>query len=409
MPRWSACVTARCELSMPEVDRLRDDLGKRLGDTSVPTLPEVAVRILSLVADPNACAADFTRIIGADQSLTGRLLRLANSASFAQRKAVTRLDRAIVLLGLNRVKAMALGFHLSRAAANDAGDFSFKQTWTRSLFRAHLGLKLAEAVCPAASGEAFVVGLMSDAGLPLMPKLVGAIYTQTVRPTDTPAQQYEHEWRRLPMTHADVAAGLCRLWKLPAMLAEPIANHHERPASVDLASPPSVLHAAAYIVGSFDLTNEAQPPGVHRDTAERLLGLDQPAMQHITELAAVEFEATRDFFRHVLDTSISIDQILDRANHQLGIGDPPAEPSDAHTPAVEPLRINAGAMMLELEPAPGGRVTVYVADAVGNRLLSETISPARQTERQIRESLMLERADAEVMRRVMDGIRSLAA
>lgn len=391
---------------MPEVDHLRDDLGKRLGDTSVPTLPEVAVRILALVADPNACASDFTRIISADQSLTGRLLRLANSASFAQRKAVTTLDRAIVLLGLNRVKAMALGFHLSRAAANDSGDFSFKQTWTRSLFRAHLGLKLAEAVCPAASGEAFVVGLMADAGLPLMPRLVGPIYAQTIRLTDPPGLQYEREWRLLPMTHADVAAGLCRLWKLPAMLAEPIASHHERPASVDRDSPASVLHAAAYIVGGLDLANEADPPRIQCDAAERLLGLDRPAMEHITQLAAVEFEATRDFFRHVLDTSISIDQILDRANHQLGIGDPPA---DADPPTVEPLRIIAGAMMLELEPAPGGRVTVFVADAVGNRLLSETFSPTHQTEQQIRESLMLERADAEVMRRVMDGIRSLAA
>jgi len=404
-------VTARCELSMPEADRLRDDLGKRLGDTSVPTLPEVAVRILSLVADPNACASDFTRIISADQSLTGRLLRLANSASFAQRKPVTSLDRAIVLLGLNRVKAMALGFHLSRAAAEDSGDFSFKQTWTRSLFRAHLALKMAEAVCPSASGEAFVVGLMADAGLPLMPKLVGPMYAQTIRPTDPPGLQYEREWRLLPMTHADVAAGLCRMWKLPAVLAEPIANHHERPATVDRKSPASVLHATAYIVGGLDLAQAHEPdaPPIQCEAAERLLGLDRPAIELITALAASEFEATRDFFRHVLDASISIDEILDRANHQLGIGDPTPEPADAPTPAVEPLRITAGTFLLELEPAPGGRVTVFVADAAGNRLLSETISPTRQTEMQIRQTLMLERADAEVMRRVMDGIRSLAA
>ncbi len=397
---------------MPEVDRLRDDLGKRLGDTSVPTLPEVAVRILALVADPNACASDFTRIISADQSLTGRLLRLANSASFAQRRPVTSLDRTIVLLGLNRVKAMALGFHLSRAAAEDSGDFSFKQTWTRSLFRAHLGLKLAEAVCPSASGEAFVVGLMADAGLPLMPKLVGPMYTRTIKPTDPPSLQYEQEWRLLPMTHADVAAGLCRLWKLPAVLSEPIAHHHERPATVDRRSPASVLLAVAYVVGELDLARAhetAVPAAIVSDAAERLLGLDRDAVKHVIGLAAEEFEATRDFFRHVLDATISIDEILDRANHQMGVGEPPQAPADAPSPGVDPLRITTDSMVLELEPAPGGRVTVYVADAAGNRLLSETISPMRQTEKQIRETLMLERADADLIRRVMDGLRSLAA
>src|SRR5262245_65395254 len=100
----------RGELSAREVEELYARLQKRLGDTSVPTLPQVAVRILELIANPNSTIQKFTEVIKTDQALTGRLLRLSNSAQFAQRQPVTRLERAMVLLGMDRLKAMSLGF-----------------------------------------------------------------------------------------------------------------------------------------------------------------------------------------------------------------------------------------------------------------------------------------------------------
>ena len=76
-------------------------------------MPQVAARLLELAADPNAQIRDYVDAIKTDWALTGRVLRLANSAFYAQRQPVTRLDRALIVLGVERAKAICLGFYLS--------------------------------------------------------------------------------------------------------------------------------------------------------------------------------------------------------------------------------------------------------------------------------------------------------
>ena len=103
-------VKRRQDMSARDVADLHDRLSRKLGDTSLPTLPEVALRIMDLVAREDATIDQFAEVIQSDQALTGRLLRLANSAHYAQAKPVTTLNRTMVLIGMDRLKAMALGF-----------------------------------------------------------------------------------------------------------------------------------------------------------------------------------------------------------------------------------------------------------------------------------------------------------
>src|SRR5215468_4195680 len=81
-------------LSAGEVDALLAALEGRLQGVGVETQPEVAARILDLIADPGAGLRQYADVVRADAALSGRLLRLANSAFFAQRQPVTNLDRA---------------------------------------------------------------------------------------------------------------------------------------------------------------------------------------------------------------------------------------------------------------------------------------------------------------------------
>src|SRR5689334_2751536 len=102
----------RSELSGAEVDDLLGALEGRLHTVGIESQPEVAARIVELVSDPDAGLRQYADVVRADAALSGRLLRLANSAFFAQREPVTSLDRACVLLGLDRLKAVSLGFQL---------------------------------------------------------------------------------------------------------------------------------------------------------------------------------------------------------------------------------------------------------------------------------------------------------
>lgn len=401
----------RAELSAREVEELYGRLQRRLGDTSVPTLPQVAVRILELVSDPNSTIQKFTDVIKTDQALTGRLLRLSNSAQFAQRTPVTRLERAMVLLGMDRLKAMALGFHLSKAAASDDGAFSFKRSWTQSLFRGFLAMKLAERVNRSCSGEAFIVGLMSDCGAPMMPKLVGADYDKQVNSGDSPAKQYLAESRSLEFTHVDVSAVLSRLWKLPDILSRPIASHHTPVSSLNARESLSVLQGVAYFCGMISLneaggTGAGEPP---TGVAKRLFDMAPDDLDRAIAAAAADFASTREFFGHVIDESVSVDAIVQRANAFLAPDESAAINSAASGEKAPALKFSAGSIVVELEQAAHGMVAAYIADTSGTRLLSEMIDPRKQDDAQIRAALLLDTASKEEIAQVLGGVRALAA
>lgn len=403
----------RKELSANEIEGLHASLQQRLGDTSVPTLPHVAVRIIELVSDPNSAIADFTDAIRTDQALTGRLLRMANSAAFAQRTAVTKIERAMVLLGLDRIKALTLGFHLSKVATGDSGEFSFQRIWTQSVFRGWLALRLAERFNKSVSGEAFIVALLSDAGLPMMPKLIGSAYKNSVKPGDAPASQHMAEWNDLPFTHADVAAALGRMWKLPPMLAKPIGNHHTKPAPMNPDDGPSVLHNTAYFAGMIPLdpAGQAIANQALARHAEIMFNLSVEDLSNLLQLAAKDFEDCKSIFAHILDRSLSVDAIMEQASsHLLDEACPHAEAT--HAPAGKTsnaMRLTAGPFTLELAPSDPGHVQVSIADSKGAPLLTERVSPAKQDEAEIRSLLLLDGAPADQVAEVMRTLRSLAA
>lgn len=401
----------RKDLSNREVADLQQQLMGRLGDSSVPTLPEVAVKVVQLVGNPHASLKDFVEVVQNDQALTARLLRTANSALYAQRQPVTQLQRAMVLLGLDRLKAMALGFHLSQAAASDNSDFSVRKLWAVSVFRAWTAFRLTEQFDRRVTGEAFIVGLMLDAGIPMMPKLAGEPYAAAVNPGDSPLKQFLQEQDKLPFTHVDVISSLAAMWKLPELLSFPISMHHTRPEKMNPQDQRSILHAVAYFVGTMQLSLDAPPNGPISEMAplgRNLFGLDSAAVQRTLRDAAADYRGSREMFEHLLDGSVSIESILNSASKELSDSDQAPALSDPATKAPT-TKVNAGSMILEMEPAAGSKVRVYIADVAGVRLASEELEPQNVTRDELRRILMLDDASEQQVTEIESTLRRLAA
>ncbi len=403
---------ARQELSATDVEHLIERLSRRLDDGAVPTLPHVAVQILNLVGDDSASLRDFADVIQTDRALSGRLLRLANSAYFAQRKAVSNLQRATVLIGLDRLKAISLGFHVSRAASG-ADPQRVKHVWTLSLFRAWLAHRLAERLDKSVAGEAFIVSLLSDAGEPLLHELLPEAKVDYPWPA-TPARRFHYEFNHLAFTHVDVAAALARFWRLPEVLMRPIVLHHIQPTPASERDRKSILHAVAFIVGSLHL-DDAEALTSHIDkldaAARHLLKLDRETLSKAVLAAGADFRATRDLFAHIIDETLSVDDVIARANTCLtGQLDRFLLRDIEHEhPPPESLRIDAGGLVFDIEPLPKAGVTVYIADSAGKRLISEQIDPSRFSAEEIRQMLLLDEAPDDDFEAVMDSIRKTAA
>ena len=402
----------RSLLTSAEVDDLLGGLEGRLHTVGIQTQPEIAAKVIALVSDPDAGLRQYAEVVRADPSLAGRLLRLANSAFFAQREPVTSLDRACVLLGLERLKAVALGFQLSRAASAGKSTDLSRRTWGEGVYRACLAAELSRSLCPGFASEAFVIGLMLDCGTPILCDLLGPAAQSLVAEGASPLRQFKQEFETLPFTHVDIATVLARRWRLPDLLARPIERHHAEPPQGGRPEPIHLLHRVAYYVGAIQLDSAFKPrqPAPLALTAENILGLNAAQLSQIIARTGQEYGAMSEMFRDVAQNVGDLGAMADRVQGQL------VELLDQvmMTQITAETR-QAGGMFtidnqrVEIETGRPGVAVAYIVDSSGTRLLSYAFRPGIENAETILDALGLDNIRPSETVEMDTYLRSLAA
>ncbi|MBE0618894.1 MAG: HDOD domain-containing protein, partial [Proteobacteria bacterium] len=200
-----------------------------------------------MAADPKADASDLAEVILKDQAMAMKVLRIANSAQYALcPQRVTTISRAVVLLGFESVRAIALGLGAYNLLSTlERGGKVHERFWRESIANAVACQGLAELVGLRVPEEAFVAGLLHDVG-----KLILAAH-------DPEASQRIHgqgaegpallaaETRAFGVNHAEVAGELARRWELPPVLQGALASHHRHYAVMPEPGP----ECMAFLVG----------------------------------------------------------------------------------------------------------------------------------------------------------------
>ncbi len=208
---------------------------RRLVD--LPTLPVVLSRLIEVVEDDRSSAQDLAQVIMTDQSLTSRILKLANSAFYGQLRRVSSVTQAVVLLGFDLIKSLALGISVFDALWGKGAKTSIERErlWRHSLTAA-IGSTIVAASGKVREREtAFVAGLLHDIGRVALYRVFPDRYhvvCELAAMEGCPL--HEVEAAMLGFDHAEVGGWLSDQWKLPPSLVEAIAFHH-RPG----AAPPA--------------------------------------------------------------------------------------------------------------------------------------------------------------------------
>lgn len=371
----------------------------------------VVNRILELNQSQSAGFADYARIIKTDAGLSGKLLKLANSAFYAQRHPVTSLDRACVLLGNERLKSFSLGYYLSNSAAERNCEFS-RTSWGEAVFRACLAAELAREYCPIYVVEAFVVGLMMDSGLGLMPKLAPGVYHIVSEANLPPRELFEREYEQLEFTHIDVVRALMRQWQLPPLLATPIELHHALPDSNPPADAAGKLHRIAYVVGQTDcrgeLSAEENRPSLPARCSD-ILGLPAEEVAVAVDRAAHEYAAAIDLFSGVARKVPSPESLAHRVRHQLAetIDSMIERGGGAGATVIE--RFHQNGTLLELRQTGGDTWVVYLCDDCGGHLAHATFKKSQAQLRLLRDSLGLTAEEDPLLHSVLARVSGKAA
>lgn len=100
---------------MPESSLLHILHGKiKDGTMTLPTLPDVAVKVMSISDRPEVNSNDLCQAISRDSGISMRLIRLANSAHFKRKVEVSTLQQAVVRLGFRQVRSLVIAMAMEQ-------------------------------------------------------------------------------------------------------------------------------------------------------------------------------------------------------------------------------------------------------------------------------------------------------
>lgn len=203
----------------------------------IATLPEITLKIVQLVEDPTSTAQDLNNVIAKDPALCTRILKVVNSAFYGLPGQIGSINRAIVLLGLNAVKNIAIAASLSKLfkGGQISPAFSAKDLWTHSVAVATVTKMLADKLKLGLSDESFLAGLIHELGIMVemqydRNKLVEVI--ERCSPglgagDAVPAvDMMEAELAVYGATHQEFGAALCEKWKFPRSFVNVTGSHH---------------------------------------------------------------------------------------------------------------------------------------------------------------------------------------
>lgn len=196
----------------------------------IATLPEVTLRIIQLVEDPDSTAQDLNLVISNDPALGARILKVVNSAFYGLPGQIGSINRAIVLLGLNAVKNIAIAASLAKLfrGGRICPGFDARELWTHCVGVASATRLLSDKAGLRLPDEAFLAGLIHDLGIMVEVQARRAKFVEIIDAVaaDESKTLRDAETEILGATHEHFGAGICKLWKFPVSFQYVTGFHH---------------------------------------------------------------------------------------------------------------------------------------------------------------------------------------
>lgn len=109
----------------------------------LPVLPILLLELMESFYDENANVEDIAQKIGMDQSLSAKVIRMANSVAYRRGKEVESISQAVIRLGFNQVRSLVVAATLSNVFPDTPG-FDKNKFWQTTFTTASIAKALAK-------------------------------------------------------------------------------------------------------------------------------------------------------------------------------------------------------------------------------------------------------------------------
>ena len=198
---------------------------------AMPSLPTSVTKVMEICNDIHTSPADLNQVISLDPVLVARVIKLINSAYYGLGQHITSLTRAIIMLGINTVKNMALSTAVM-------GNFSHKDVsigldmegfWRHSLGVGVIAKLLAKkrGIDAKMAEEYFTAGLLHDIGKIPMNSVLSKEYMLAISDADRKRKSLAAmEKNTFGLNHCGAGAMIATAWKLDGAIGDTIIYHH---------------------------------------------------------------------------------------------------------------------------------------------------------------------------------------
>jgi HD-like signal output (HDOD) protein len=208
----------------------------------LPSISEVAQQLINTLNDEDAGVPQVSAIIAKDPALSAKLLRLANSAQFGLPRGVSSVQDAIQMVGMGKVRTLALGSCMSESFPAIPG-LDAKEFWRSSMASAGYAQWLASAVGSDAQ-QAWLSGMMLRLGELLIGQVNPQALAEIEKLPHLPGGRWEREKRLIGFSEGQITAELARRWNFPVAIIKALDQSLDPLAQTVFSKLAGVVHLA---------------------------------------------------------------------------------------------------------------------------------------------------------------------
>lgn len=270
----------------------------------IPALPVTVTKILEICNNPNTSPIDLNRVISVDPVLMGRVLKLINSAYYGLSSQVTSLARAIIMLGINTVKNLALSTAVmeSLSPRADSQALNMQGFWRHSLCVGVTSKLIAKArkVDSKELEEYFIAGLLHDMGKIPLNNTLTDLYVQALTTSDLQRTSlYQAEKSVIGYDHREIGTLIGEMWKLGGGILDTIQHHH---TLSEYAGPYKDIVYTVGVANYYAGVNEIgfagnRYPDPIQDSVLQELGINWDLLEEIAQDVVREIEKAQIFLK----------------------------------------------------------------------------------------------------------------
>lgn len=247
-PTLSGADTSTSGFVKPDPEKINETL------KSVRPIPQVALKILRLINEPEYDIRHLASEIKKDQIISARTLQLCNTAFFNRRGSIDSLEDAIIILGQDAIIKSVISVCVRQFFSQPKSSYSLCQgdLYHHALGTAIICERLAAKKGISHPASAYTAGLLHDIGKIVLDQHMppeSSLFYKKMR--EQPSGIIIAEKRILGIDHCEAGAYLAAAWELPETLECCIKYHHFPEKSENRCPMVHIVHIADFLMERF--------------------------------------------------------------------------------------------------------------------------------------------------------------